>query len=209
MEEDRVGLVLLLLPRLSGSTKWMRWSLVLSFVGLVAIGLFLLIGFSITSLPGIEFAVSLISLSGYEIERLPQRLQVLALHRSVWTASPVFGIGIGGLKAYTAWLTSGDLARGAHNATIGVAAETGLVGLTVVTLIGIAIVRRSLFNLKRELGRWLPLAIGLAAAFIAQQVYGLGHDIRGEKHLWLVMALIVAVYLAYRSGDHEPRVSDS
>ena len=154
-------------------------------------------------------ATSLVSLSGYEIERLPQRLTVLNLHRSAWTASPLFGVGIGGLKAYTAWLTGGDLARGAHNAMMGVAAETGLVGLVAVTLIGIAMIRRSLYNLKRELGRWLPLAIGLAAAFIAQQVYGLGHDIRGEKHLWLVMALIAAVYLAYRSDDLEPTESDS
>jgi len=195
------GLVLLSLPTLSGATKWMRWALVLSFAGLVAIGLFLLSGLPITSLPGVELAVSLISLSGYEIERLPQRLSVLNLHRSVWTTSPVFGVGIGGLKAYTAWLTEGDLARGAHNAMMGVAAETGLAGLVVVTLIGIATIRRSLFNLKWELGRWLPLAIGLAAAFIAQQVYGLSHDIRGEKHLWLVMALIIAVYLDYRSTN--------
>ena len=32
----------------------MRWGLVLSFAGLVAIGLFLLSGFSITSLPGYD-----------------------------------------------------------------------------------------------------------------------------------------------------------
>jgi len=198
-----VGLVLLSLPRMFGSTKWMRRVLVLSFAGLVAIGLLLLSGFSITSLPGMEFAISLVGLSGYEIERLPQRLQVLALHHEAWLASPVFGVGIGGLKAYTGWLTGGDLARGAHNAMIGVAAETGLVGLVVIALIGFAMIKRSLDNLKRELGRWLPLAIGLSAAFIAQQVYGISHDVRGEKHLWLVMALIVAVYLDYRRNDVE------
>ena len=161
----------------------------------MAIGLFLLSGLSITSLPGYDLATSLVGLSGYELERLPQRLTVLNLHRSAWTASPVFGVGIGGLKAYTAWLTGGNLARGAHNAMMGVAAETGLVGLVVVALIGFAMIKRSLYNLKRELGRWLPLAMGLSAAFIAQQVYGISHDVRGEKHLWLVMALIVAIYL--------------
>ncbi|HEY54110.1 MAG TPA: hypothetical protein G4N94_11695, partial [Caldilineae bacterium] len=54
------------------------------------------------------------------------------------------------------------------------------------------------FNLRRETGRWLSLAIGLSAAFIAQQVYGLGHDVRGEKHLWLILALILGIYLDYR-----------
>ncbi len=199
-----IGLALLVLPKLFDSTKWLRWALVLSFAGLVAIGLFLLSGLSIISLPGFDLATSLVGLSGYEIERLPQRLIVLNLHRSAWLASPVFGVGIGGLKAYTAWLSGGDLARGAHNAMLGVAAETGLAGLVVVTLLGIAMIRRSLSNLKRETGRWLPLAIGLAAAFIAQLVYGLSHDIRGEKHLWLVMALIVIVYLDYRHNELGP-----
>ena len=195
------GLVLLALPKLVGGTKRMRQLLALSFAGLVAIGLFLLSGYPIRSLPGWHLAAIVASMAGYEIERFPQRLVVLNLHRGNWQASPLFGVGIGGLKAYTAWLTGGDLARGAHTAIVGVTAETGLIGLVVVALLGIAIVRRSLFNLRWEAGRWLPLAIGLAAAFIGHQVYGLSHDVRGEKHLWLMLALILGIYLDYRRSN--------
>lgn len=192
------GLVLLALPRLLGGTRRMRQLFAFAFAGLVVIGLLLLSGYPIRSLPGMDLASTLVEMAGYEIERFPQRLLVLNLHRNAWLSSPVFGVGIGGLKMVTAWQTGGELARGAHTAMMGIAAETGLVGLAVVALLGIAIVRRSLFNLRRETGRWLPLAIGLAAAFIAQQVYGLGHDVRGEKHLWLILALILGIYLDYR-----------
>ena len=195
------GLVLLALPKLFGGTRRMRQLMVLSFAGLVAIGLFLLSGYPILSLPGADYASTLAGMAGYEIERFPQRLLVLNLHRSAWFSSPVFGVGIGGLKMVTAWQTGGELARGAHTAMMGVVAETGLVGLLAVALLGIAIVKRSVFNLRRETGRWLPLAIGLAATFIAQQVYGLGHDVRGEKHLWLMLALILGIYLDYRRSE--------
>ena len=201
-----VGLVLLALPKLFGGTRRLRQLMVLSFAGLVAIGLFLLSGFPLTSLPGADFVASLASLSGYEVERFPQRLAVLNFHRTAWLSSPMFGVGIGGLKAYMAWLSDGALARGAHTAMMGVAAETGLVGLAVVALLGITIVRRSLFNLRREVGRWLPLTIGLSAAFIGQQVYGLGHDVRGEKHLWLMLALILSIYLDYRRSTPRPEL---
>ncbi len=54
------------------------------------------------------------------------------------------------------------------------------------------------FQLRQEVGRWLPLAIALCAAFIGQLVSWLGHDVRGEKPLWLILALIVCVYLDYQ-----------
>jgi len=193
-----IGVGLLLAPRLFGNTRVLRILLVISFVGLIFTGLFLLSGIPLSSLPGFDLGVRLAAMSGYELERVPLRIGTLVIHRTIWLEHPWIGVGVGGVKPYMALLAHSERAVGAHTVPVGVAAETGLVGLVAIFLLGVAVLWRSL-EILRKSTPWLPVAIGATSAFIGLLTFSMSHDIRGEKNLWVIMAFILSIYVLQRA----------
>ena len=122
---------------------------------------------------------------------------------------PLLGVGLGNFPAYyeqyaprvgiqvlettTSGAHEGEAAkREAHNIVLGVAADTGLLGLAAF----IAVIWTTLHGLRRARRRWLVarpdlvnLADSLTLALVGYLVAGLFLTLAFERYLWLLLAI--------------------
>jgi O-antigen ligase len=103
----------------------------------------------------------------------------------------IFGNGPGNRSAAVLFQnTEGgySLLTDAHNSFLSIAAQTGIIGLTLFVALTIYIVRSSFKNSINE-----PLRFALAVAFLsAFLIQGLTGAFEDARHLWFLIGLIVA-----------------
>ncbi len=111
-------------------------------------------------------------------------------------AHPAFGKGLGLPVAEVLFMAPSGQMQGltdAHNLLLSVAAQTGLLGVVPLILIGISVLRRSLpFRIEDGEVNVLRVCLGVAfaSAFAYQGIVGSFED---SRHLWVLIGLILAI----------------
>jgi len=99
-----------------------------------------------------------------------------------------------------------------HNLYLGVAAETGLLGLCCFLGI-LLIILRDLLRVRRDEAQKRPamadLATGLALAVVAYMSTGLFLHLAYQRYLWLLLALGAAVVTVARVQDEDQKKESS
>lgn len=110
-----------------------------------------------------------------------------AVHQ--WTSSPLFGVGLGGWPVVAGW----DDARGyPHNFVLEIAAELGIIGLVLFTIL-------LLYSLAqiRPIQKLLvsPLSALLAALFVYMVLNAsVTSDISGNRYLYVIVGLFATTF---------------
>lgn len=106
-------------------------------------------------------------------------------------AHPLTGKGVGTLAADVNY--EQQRLRDAHNLFLNVGAESGLLGLMSISLLGFWIIRRG-FDTKGKRGAERMLSTALAMAFLGGFLYqGLTGSFEDARHLWVLVGVSAAV----------------
>lgn len=143
---------------------------------------------------------------GYKSTRIPKRLALLESRLQTIEQRPLTGVGVGQIEQYVLETTAVDHAAGAHFTPLEIVAETGLLGLSAVALIVLAILQIMQANMRLPFppgSGWLPIHHGLTMALVGLLVFGLAHDIQTSRTLWLILTLIVGQKRAFLAGAPE------
>ena len=110
-------------------------------------------------------------------------------------ANPVLGAGLGAF--ITAEINRTGIPLMIHNSPLWVAAEMGLVGLVVLTLM-VAVMVRGAHRARRVAGypRWALLVFGVV--FVSTS-FSMVHDMLYQRSLWLLLGVALAMPSESRS----------
>ncbi len=172
--------------------------------GLATLVLLALVAFTVYDWTGSPGAASIAGSHRLSDETLNSRLEFWERGVGMLPEDGLAGIGIGSFEQtnYFAGTTrvKAGFAR-AHNTYLTVLLELGLPGSIVFGLVGVAVIR-SLRHGRRYLqgaDQW-PVA-AVAAALVTMLVFATSVDALYQRHLWVLMALILAVpYMARASS---------
>jgi O-antigen ligase len=112
-----------------------------------------------------------------------------------FASSPLIGVGFGTFKLNYGEETG--VAKTSHITPITLLAETGLLGtLCMAVLLGI-VAKCGIQNYlaMRADGFWRALNWGLLSSLVGLGFFSLSHDTLRHRHVWLVVALILAIHL--------------
>jgi hypothetical protein len=132
------------------------------------------------------------------VDMIESRLRAIMLH-------PITGVGLA--KAMLSHdPLSAIAAHGSHFTVLGIALETGLLGLAAVGLIFVAFLGVLRRNAALPLGSypaWRALNEGLVMAFVGFLIFGLTHDVQTNRVMWLVATLALCFRPAFESEATE------
>lgn len=131
---------------------------------------------------------------GARVDMIESNLRAIQMH-------PLTGVGLS--KTILAHdPLSAIAAHGNHFTILGIALETGVVGLAAVGLIFVTFLGVMRQNASLPLGEypaWRALHEGLTMAFVGFVVFGLTHDVQTNRLMWLIAALMVCFKPAFES----------
>jgi len=119
---------------------------------------------------------------------------------------PLFGVGLGDVAATWEYEI--------HNSYIALLAETGIVGFSTFLALIVYVLRTAWRNIglvRRWRSEWTWVARGAFVAFLLELGFGIMHIVHRSRHLWFLIGLILAMYVAGRAAEArkgEPRVRD-
>jgi hypothetical protein len=128
------------------------------------------------------------------VDMIESRLRAILMH-------PITGVGLA--KAMLSHdPLSAIAAHGTHFTILGIALETGLLGLAAVGLIFVTFLGILRKNASLPLGSypaWRALNEGLNMAFVGFLIFGLTHDVQTNRLMWLVATLTICFRPAFES----------
>jgi hypothetical protein len=131
---------------------------------------------------------------GARVDMIESRLRAILMN-------PITGVGLS--KAILSHdPLSAIAAHGTHFTILGIALETGLLGLAAVGLVFVTYLGIIRKNASLPLGAypiWRSLNEGLTMAFIGFMVFGLTHDVQTNRVMWLMATMGVSFRPAFES----------
>lgn len=137
----------------------------------------------------------------FSLKQVASRVDIMQAGLRAFLESPIFGLGLGVFFEVSQNRFGLPWKQIIHNSYLWILADMGLFGIMVWAYFFLVIFKESKILLKlasRRFPDFLPEVIAVFSAFIAMCVFALGIEAFYQRHLWMLVGIILGLRAVWR-----------